>query len=278
MSHFTVMVIGKDIEKQLQPFHEFECTGENDEFVQDVDVTEECREHGLDWHGLEDKQIDDESKADRDGEHKFGFAVVKDGVLIKAVNRTNPNAKWDWYQTGGRWSGLLLKKDGTRADEALKSEIDISKMRDNAAEKAGDEYDRVLAVTGSLEGFKTWDKFLEEAKDENGKIGDLTAARDAYHAQPQRVALKENAESLKDLGWFIALDSFVVTREEFIQDARDCALSTFAVLKDGVWYEKGKMGWWASVSDEDVNWNSKFAELFDSLADDDHITIVDCHI
>ena len=27
MSHFTVMVIGPDIADQLQPFHEFECTG-----------------------------------------------------------------------------------------------------------------------------------------------------------------------------------------------------------------------------------------------------------
>ncbi|HDR9199324.1 TPA: hypothetical protein QDB48_000595 [Burkholderia vietnamiensis] len=43
MSHFSVLVIGNDVEKQLQPYHEFECTGENDEFVQDVDKTDEAR-------------------------------------------------------------------------------------------------------------------------------------------------------------------------------------------------------------------------------------------
>ncbi|KVT86312.1 hypothetical protein WT25_11195 [Burkholderia territorii] len=43
MSHFAVMVIGDDIESQLQPYHEFECTGEDDEFVQDIDKTEEAR-------------------------------------------------------------------------------------------------------------------------------------------------------------------------------------------------------------------------------------------
>lgn len=43
MSHFSVLVVGPDVEKQLQPFHEFECTGTNDEFVQCIDRTEEAR-------------------------------------------------------------------------------------------------------------------------------------------------------------------------------------------------------------------------------------------
>ena len=44
MSHFTCLVIGSDVAAALQPFHEFECTGTNDKFVQDIDVTEEKRE------------------------------------------------------------------------------------------------------------------------------------------------------------------------------------------------------------------------------------------
>lgn len=44
MSHFTCLVIGQDIEKLLQPFHEFECTGINDQYVQDINVTAEKRE------------------------------------------------------------------------------------------------------------------------------------------------------------------------------------------------------------------------------------------
>ena len=41
MSHFVVMVIGEDPEAELAPFHEFECTGLDDQYVQDVDITEE---------------------------------------------------------------------------------------------------------------------------------------------------------------------------------------------------------------------------------------------
>lgn len=43
MSHFSVLIIGADHAKQLQPFQEFECTGTNDEFVQDIDNTDEER-------------------------------------------------------------------------------------------------------------------------------------------------------------------------------------------------------------------------------------------
>lgn len=43
MSHFTVLVIGQDPEKQLQPFHEFECTGTVDQYVQSINKTDEAR-------------------------------------------------------------------------------------------------------------------------------------------------------------------------------------------------------------------------------------------
>lgn len=55
---------------------------------------------------------------------------------------------------------------------------------------------------------------------------------------------------------------------------------TFAVvLPDGMWYEKGTMGWWAIVTDEKKDWNEKYKERFLDTADPDWVlTIVDCHI
>ena len=48
MSHFTVAVFtepnGKSVEDLLAPFHEFECTGEVDEYVQSIDMLEEAKE------------------------------------------------------------------------------------------------------------------------------------------------------------------------------------------------------------------------------------------
>lgn len=56
--------------------------------------------------------------------------------------------------------------------------------------------------------------------------------------------------------------------------------ATFAVLKDGVWYERGSMGWWGVVSNEmkDDEWEDKFAELLASLPEDTLISVYDCHI
>jgi hypothetical protein len=44
MSHFPVLVIGEEPVKLLQPYHEFECTGTDDEYVQDIDETQDQRE------------------------------------------------------------------------------------------------------------------------------------------------------------------------------------------------------------------------------------------
>lgn len=291
MSHFTVMVFGDDIEEQLQPFHEFECTGINDEYVEDVDVTGELQERikdgegledALDWYGLSDKTVEDESEVDTDEDHKYGYAIVKDDVLIKAVNRTNPNRQWDWYQIGGRWSGFLKLKEGatgdngerswanpgendaSHCDSALKGDIDIEGMRNDKAREAGERWDNVYEITGG----DTWESF----ESVRGRIDNIDDAREFYWDQP-------TVKALRGLQ-FWSLDEFLVSREEFVADARNSAISTFAILKDGEWYERGDMGWWGCVSDEvdQDEWNAQVAKLIDEVSDDTRITIVDCHI
>ncbi|KAA0888800.1 hypothetical protein [Oryzomonas rubra] len=311
MSHFTVMVIGNDVEKQLAPFHEFECTGINDEYVQDVDITDELAqriadgeslEDALSYHGLEDRIVSDESEVEKVGEecrHKYGYAIVKDGKLIKAVNRTNPNNKWDWFQFGGRWSGFFQLKPGatgelgsrsliamhedpdggpdplTRADSALKKDIDFAAMRDAAGARAADTYDKARAlIDGKLDGYISWDKMRDEVH-----AGDIGLARKAYHAQPAVHAFSEGGNT--SFGFFSSVDEFYpISREEYIKSARAGAIATLAVLKDGKWYEQGEMGWWGVVFDKKPaqDWSLEFSILLDALPDDTLLTVVDCHI
>ena len=298
MSHFTVMVFGDDVEEQLQPFHEFECTGENDEYVQDIEVTDELQERiddgddledALGWYGLEDKVVEDESEVDTDEEHKYGYAVVKDGVLIKAVNRTNPDRKWDWYQVGGRWSGFLKLKEGAVGengerswmnsgeanesgfcDSALKGDIDIEGMRKATEEEASDRWDLVNKASGGVL-WESWESVRE-------RVGNIDEARDEYNGQEILKKLRSNEEVKNLLFW--EADQYLASKEDYVKEHRDGAISTFAVLKDGVWYERGDMGWWGCVSDEKDkdDWNSEVAKLIDSVSDDTRITIVDCHI
>jgi len=55
--------------------------------------------------------------------------------------------------------------------------------------------------------------------------------------------------------------------------------ATFAVVwPDGSWYEAGKMGWCATVQNEDAKWQEMYKERFLDKADPRwKVTIVDCH-
>lgn len=62
-----------------------------------------------------------------------------------------------------------------------------------------------------------------------------------------------------------------------VEKTKDCI---FAVVHNGEWYEKAKMGWWGIThdeKDEDV-WQKQIIDILDSLADDAELTLVDCHI
>lgn len=57
--------------------------------------------------------------------------------------------------------------------------------------------------------------------------------------------------------------------------------STFAYLtKEGVWHEKGSMGWFGMSNDKhaQVDWDRKMAEYLLSIPGEDWLVVVDCHI
>lgn len=290
MSHFAVMVIGGDVEKQLQPFHEFECTGTNDEFVQDVDITDEVRSHmqgdepkslndALEYEGInEDQIVADESAVVKTGEeapHKWGYAIVKDGQLIKAVNRTNPNKQWDWWVAGGRWSNSLKLKDGTKADSAIKANIDFEGMRDEAGSEAAEARDKAEAakVAAGLAHETIWESW-EHVREVRHK-GDIEAARAFYQGQPAVQAVRKVFDNP-----FYDVDQHLMPRDQYIQKARDGAVVFYAMVKDSKWLAKGEMGWFG-MSDDKVSqedWNREVNKMLDELPDDTLITVVDCHI
>lgn len=395
MSHFTVLVVGDDVEKALAPFHEYECTGEDNEYVVEVDQTEEARaeyakaterrykdpegnlhdpytadgdakpefyreptdaekeEHGSmmgsgcgggicwmskDWgdgkgyrakvsylpEGWSEVEVPRNSvetfaefvdewyghsvvpfgtEPDLEDEHKYGYTLVDEaGEVIKTIDRTNPNAKWDWYKIGGRWNGFFKLKDGTlgllgepglqtmnsdyepvkgnRADQCIKSDIDVDGMRDEAAQKAAESYDLVKSVIGELPRHLSWKEvqrlFPLDGVDRDGEPKvDWDAARKYYGAQEAVMALRSNKETL----WLEA-DNYLIPREQYVDNARRNAISTFAIIKDGKWYERGEMGWWGVVRDEKERdqWTMQFSMLIDSLPDETLLTVVDCHI
>lgn len=59
---------------------------------------------------------------------------------------TNPNAKWDWYTIGGRWSDRLNFKDGTVGDSGLIDDIDFEAIESANYERAKETYEECTEI------------------------------------------------------------------------------------------------------------------------------------
>ena len=65
------------------------------------------REFAEEWYGF--KAVPFGKKPDLAEKHKYGYVTLdKRGRVVKVIDRTNPDARWDWYGVGGRWDRALL--------------------------------------------------------------------------------------------------------------------------------------------------------------------------
>ncbi len=323
MSHFTLMVINNDgspeIENPLRPYSE---NLEVAEYLRETVSEEEVarfREH------YTSKESPDYSKSNLDGEYpkidrsenaplsneelykKFGEDWnssswrFEDGVFNE-YSTYNPKSKWDWYQVGGRWAGMLKIKEGiwpsepvnfswgwleeqkkealkqNIADAAKVSDIDFESMLNEGRESARASWNKVADLIGvdettgkiNMPEF-TWKQCIEKAGD------NIEKARDMYGNQELVKRFKDHEDS-----FYSNIFDYNYTLEEYENLGAQEAVSTFAVLLDGVWYEKGKMGWFgmsSNTGEEAENWKLSFYDKFiKDLPDNAYITIVDCHI
>ena len=327
-----MLVAGHDVEHQLAPFHEFECTGTNDEFVQSIDKTEEerkeyetrkaeyakaCAKH--DAGEMTDTEFEKETKyafkgqtfeeylkdycqiaiadteediecvadPDYEGDFKYGYALRKGEDDFQVIRRTNPNSKWDWYQEGGRWNGLLLMKekleDGSDwfANSAEKGEINFEEMWRRDREEAIAHYRKVIEAFGHIPVVEhKWSDLVDEFYEKKTITRD--EAEKIYDDQPD-VKLFEvlaKKEEYKDLfGWCDKAENYAYTEEEYV-DSRSIYALTYGFVKDRQWNERAEMGWWGCTSNEKepTSWNDTYKAFIDSLPDDTLLTVVDCHI
>jgi len=175
----------------------------------------------------------------------------------------NPNAKWDWYSIGGRWSGSLRLKKGKSGNVGERSGFNektkVPENRCDQAKKGDIDWDGMIAEQRHR-AEKNWVKYLEQQEKDIQKQG--------------REAL-EGKEMFGEHFWQMP---YFLDKEEFIM--RQINIAPFAFLKDGEWVERGSMGWWGMSSNNvgcDV-WEKKFIEMIYDLPNDTLITVVDCHI
>lgn len=350
MSHFSVFVIGEDVSAQLQPYHEYECTGIEDQYVVTTDITAEAQErfaeatttcwktpdgelvspfdsrwerpltaeeraaaesgkpfdvyraiqaitpniHGLNSYPGDDARVrvkpDDIEVVEvptntletfqewAEGYYGGSSVTVDEDDNVKVTDTTNPNAKWDWWVIGGRWSGMLKLKDGTEADQANIEHIDLEGMIAERAASAAETYDKVaaaLAEKGMTIDWVSWEEYFKKIDTKNGYTHEQ--ARDEYWAQPQIQALRESKTIDNP---FFERDDLLMGREAYLTLKGNAAVAPYALVEDTQWYAKGEMGWWGMSDDNktQTDWNAEVRAKLESLPPGTMVTVVDCHI
>jgi len=128
----------------------------------------------------------------------------------------NEDAKWDWYEIGGRWSGMLKKLDGTRCDECKVKDLDLSLDKD-MYEKAKRFWEVVvdkqpLKDGEYADGFTSWykDSYYKDT------FGDKeTFAKDKASLSTLALLLDGKWYEQGKMGWFGMSDTTSNSLKEY---------------------------------------------------------------
>lgn len=311
MSHFSCIVFcnnPSELESKMAPYHQFECTGIDDQYVNDYDITEEALNqfktrtdsfknmseiaYVEEWYGHRILKYGD--KLDLKEKHKYGYILLKqDGNIDKVIDRTNKNRKWDWYSFGGRWHNYFLPYEDSSSNvigqpslvckSSSDSELDdnwvdglqiknlnYTEMRNIRLKEANALYDKYEKIVDNKE--------VPTFKSISMKCENIEDARKEYWSNP--IIQRLNAD--EDLRWWVFDGKYLnLSREDYLQEICDSVLVPYSFIDlDGNWHERAQMGSFALSSNEKlpIDWATEFWDYLKSVPDTTYMMIVDCHI
>jgi hypothetical protein len=276
MSHFTVLVISdedQNPEDQLAPFQE-DCGDEDfDKDLLEFDTEVEPDEFQAKAREIVDDQTDEKVKdkyTEMLGCGKYKEIIIDYNGYEEDENGnlgyySNPDAHWDWYELGGRWTGMLKVKDGIKpllggrgwrsvadkikknhCDQALVKDIDFEGMLKDEVKDAKKLYDKAITI-------------LEE---EIKKGQPLDKAR-----------VEANWKTGVDLCQY-------KSKVDYVEMVRSNGFYTHAfITPDGEWIEKAGMGWFGCTSNEKPDeYRRQWDEMIKNLKPEQTLSVYDCHI
>jgi hypothetical protein len=207
----------------------------------------------------------------------------------------NPNAKWDWYEIGGRWMGNFpvksgvkprLGRPGTGGNKAPAGTSDIVRISDidmgRVMREAQYGIDKFWTNYQAMLGGHRFRAF-EGPRSKAVELG-LIRVETTLDAplKPGEVSLgtwKElghRAEDWRDVYTPIAKDEFIAKYFMAFNP-----IFTYAVLDDQGWHAPGEMGRFGCSSDtpsEFLNYCNGFMQMIKAVGPEDLLVCVDCHI
>lgn len=283
MSHFTVVVIGNDVDGQLEPYDE--NTSVEPYWRHEAGSPDE-------WYIFNQLREKNAVPADADMRTTLA-AAIRDGWAESEDYRVsevgeleyrstyNPLSKWDWWVIGGRWEGFFLHIDGSHVDQILKQDWDLLGQRFLARTAATVQYDTLERITKGLPHPGRFSSWVERYEVDMPREEALARARAEYHEHPYIKALAGEEGFMpwmQEVHEMWCLDE-ENPRESYITGQMLHVGVPFAYVKDGEWHESGQMGWFGmSHNDMDPDaWAAHVSAVYDSL-DDEMLTNCDCHI
>lgn len=291
MSHYAVYVITNEkptdeiIEKAMAPFHEFECTGRDDEYILDVDITEDVREEyetetrSFVTDGTQTwSKYDDICYRDPTPEEKEAIGFGGSMGWCKGFSYRSQ----DW----GDGQGYRPKVHEVPAHmtEVEKNMKDYMTFR----EFAEDYYSYEVLPEGVDSYMSLDDLELQPEYEDPNVVGDFdyNDFKYGYITRDDRVIRRTNPNAKWD--WYVIggrWDGVLVQKDgQGTNTARhkdidwDTTNAPFTVvLPGGKWVQKGDMGWWGVVHDEKEDWNEHFKTILTDISPDAWFTVVDCH-
>jgi len=249
-----------------------------------------------------------------DGEHKYGYIRLdENGDVQRVIKRTNPNAQWDWWSVGGRYTGKFISNAPCGASSSLEQAIvNIIDMiypgfingripgRCDSSRKGDLDINAMHALQMS-NGYKWLDDCIDQVLKKKQRVVTRPEMERAIHlceehheiwkALPEDQRPKGGAYRSMFLEWLPEDAKYAAdvwestwqlpelkgqTIEQWVRQAEP--LTVWAVVKDGKWMQNGEMGWFGTSTNEVEDWPKVFKQIFDSIPNDHYLTIVDCHI
>lgn len=295
MSHSTLLVIVENAktEQEALAIAEDRLAPYWEELEVEPYVRGDIEASDLGWafYGTEDKQPSKEvleyelanpteEGAEKLTEYYGGEVKVEDGKYV-SYSTYNPKSKWDWYEVGGRWDGMIPSiSEATGVNITQKKDVDFISGQRKAIAEATEEYDRYEKLAGHLVPGPTFKECIDKYSYMEDEQAKLAAARDEYNGNEWVKVVQKN------FGIYFSSpqEYFFVNnggRKAFVDEASRAYLTTHAVLTDNdQWLESGSMGWFGMVSNEmdSDNWTGIFWDSVAEASPEAWFIVFDLHI
>ncbi|HUU87881.1 MAG TPA: hypothetical protein VMX17_09020 [Candidatus Glassbacteria bacterium] len=300
MSHFTVLVCVADENGSLNPRQLESQVVELMAPFQENNM-EDCPQDYLEFISVQEDLEEDYANEDDDTKKNYPsleeYAEKYNGYSCEDGEYgywTNPNAKWDWYQIGGRWKGMFPVKTedetmlgepgvfGDPPEETFKNRADVTRIKNLDVDAIAKE-----SIEAAERYWAKWVALKENKPLKDAQPGDnffVTMRAHSLGLMDVKDSISEEEESRSKLREDSRYDVYSdITKSEFMERFISYfnPIQCYAALDENGWHAPGEVGFFGTSSDspdEKIEFSNSFYQRFiKNKNPNDWLVVVDCH-